>query len=549
MRTLCCELSLMLLFACGPAGTTPKDTTVTTIQQNANPTGFVEGRILDAANGQPVSGATVSTYTDLAITANTDLGGHYRLGPIPAGSYTVFCEGPGYMKSFFSAAIGDPSAMFPIGNTIVTRDVDLARPDASISGQVLTNTGRIAKGAALYLDLRQNGFDYVSTQKAGEDGKFTFTGLPGSAFGEFVGVSVAPYDENEDGIPDYGNSSRSYVLFPGANTYNTIQLFALGVQLVTSNIGDGDLLPNEAISLTFSGKIRTGQSTVTLFRNSGSVQVGTTLTWDATGTVATITPVGGNLVEGQSYFISYSVRADNGAQTSSSLTFVARSSTIGNPPGNVTNFRAVIPAGGLYDSGLTNMTVAWDMPANAGGYHIYGKDLAGASAYLLVASVGSSFTTSANINISIFDSVIGDAFTTPLGYGNKVTLAIVATDRAGVEGSLIAGPTIELSDVVPPSGLSANQIAGSANNLTGGAAAIVQYQLTFSEVMAIDTLPEIILPNAATSAVWAWQTPNRGVFTITIPAGIDGRGSVQIMGGKDSSGLMQATPFVGPALF
>ncbi len=541
-------LMLFWVLATG-CGTPGKEGLVSSVQQNSSPTGFVEGRVLDASDGSPVTGATVTTYADTAVTTTTDSAGHYRLGPIATGSYTVYVDGPGFLKSFFAATVGEAGSMFPSGNAVFTHDVDLSRPDAAITGAVLTNTGRIAKDATLYIDLRPSGFDLVASTKADAEGKFKFSGLPGSAFGEFVTVSVAPYDENGDGVPDYNNTSRGYVLFPGFTTFNTISLFALGVQLVTSNIGDGDLLPDEAVTLTFSGKIRTNQSTVTMFRNSGSVQVGTSLTWNAANTTATLKPIGGNLVEGQLYFVTYSVRADNGATTNSSIVFTARSASTTAPPGMVQRFRVVVPSTPDYDSGLLNIAVAWDMPANAGGYHLYGKDLASASAYLLVASIGSGFSTGATLNLSLFDAVTGDAFNTPLGYGNKITLAIVATDRAGIEGSLVSSLTLELADNVPPTGFSGSQVSGSANNVTGGAAAIVVYQVTFSEVMATDVVPQIVLPNPATSAVWSWVSANRGNFTITVPAGVDGRGQISVTGGKDTSANVQTVPFVGAALF
>ena len=107
--------------------------------------------------------------------------------------------------------------------------------------------------------------------------------------------------------------------------------------------------------------------------------------------------------------------------------------------------------------------------------------------------------------------------------------------------------TLELVDLLPPTVRHAFQLTGRAANLTGGTAATVTYQVQFAEPMATDTQPRIILPNASTSAVWTWQIPaNRGIFTITVPAGVDGRGMVQITSGKDTNDLVQMTPWDGP---
>ena len=536
--TLC---SLVLFSSCGP-GMLPEQR-ITNVQENSAPTGFVSGRVLSAADGTPVAGVTVSTFADGTITAQTDVNGLYRLGPVPAGSYTIFYEGQGYLKRFFDVLVGSPAAQFPVGNTVVTLDVDLHRADATIQGLVITNTGRIAEGATLYLDLRSSNFELVATTTADASGKFEFTGLPGAAFGQTVTVLVAPYDDNDDGVPDYNASSRNFSLFPGFTTYQTITLSALGVQLVTSNISDGELQPTDAITLTFNGAIRTNQSTVTLFRNSGSVQIGARLTWDSTSTIATLTPVGGALVEGLVYNLMYTVRAVNGATSTSSLSFTVRPPVGTGPLGAVQAFRVVTPL--TYDSGLTTATLAWNALDEAAGYRIYGKDSAVGSAYLLLANITSGLSTSTTVNLILFDSISGDAFSTPLGHRNRVQLTIVATDRVGNETPFATAPVLELFDGVAPTVASGVQVVGSANNLSGGAPATVQFQVIFSELMAVDVAPELTLPHAATSAVWAWTSGNRGTFTITIPPGIDGRGTLSVSGAVDTSANAQAAVFDG----
>ena len=136
-----------------------------------------------------------------------------------------------------------------------------------------------------------------------------------------------------------------------------------------------------------------------------------------------------------------------------------------------------------------------------------------------------------------------DAFTTPLGHHNRVKLAIVAIDRVGNETPFATAATLELSDGVAPTVLFAQQIVGTANNSSGGASAIVQYQVSFSELMDNAAMPQVVLPNGATSAIWAWSSANRGTFTITIPAGIDGRGTLSFTSGVDTSGNAQAATF------
>ena len=535
---------LITLLGCGPSAS-PGDYTIVNIQQNSMPVGFIQGRVFDSASGTPVPGATVKTVVESEVIAVSNGEGNYRLGPIPAGSYTVYVSAVGFLTRTASVAVQPAASMFPAGNTVVTRDVDLSRPDATIEGLVVTSTGELAAGADLYLDLRPQGFDLVVKREADAAGKFSISGLPGSALGQPAQLNVAPYDENEDGSPDYAAQARTYTLFPGNATYNTITLAALGVQLITSNVSDGDLLPTDAVTLTFNGQLRTNQSTLTLFRNAGNVQIGAAVKWDVGNTVGTLTPVGGKLVEGQAYYLVYSVRAVNGALTSGQLPFVARPPGNAPPPGDVQGFRVVLPGTMSYDSTLASLTLAWALLPEASGYRVYGKDAAMSSAYLLLANLASGAVTSATISLSHFDSVGGDAFSTPLGHSNIVKLTIVATDRVGNESAFATAPTIDLRDTVPPRVASGSQLAGTANNLAGGAAAEVAFQLTMSELISTDAMPQIVLPNGATSAVFAWQTVNRGVLTITVPAGVDGRGVLSVNGTRDTSGNVQTVAWEG----
>ena len=93
------------LVACG--GTVPPkgDYKFVNVQENSSPMGFVSGRVLDTANGKPIAGALISTFVETTVSAASDASGLYRLGPIPAGNYTVFCEVPGYVKRSFPVQI------------------------------------------------------------------------------------------------------------------------------------------------------------------------------------------------------------------------------------------------------------------------------------------------------------------------------------------------------------------------------------------------------------------------------------------------------------
>jgi YVTN family beta-propeller protein len=70
--------------------------TTINVQLNRRPqTGALEGKILDIATGNPVSGASV-TISGTSITATTDANGSYRLTNVPAGLNNLIVSATGY---------------------------------------------------------------------------------------------------------------------------------------------------------------------------------------------------------------------------------------------------------------------------------------------------------------------------------------------------------------------------------------------------------------------------------------------------------------------
>ena len=84
--TLCSLLVLAALIACSPA---PR----------------LEGQVLDAASGQPLSGAVIVVGTQTAIA---DGDGHYRLQVAPGDAVAVF-SAPGYVSETVPFAVAERS--------------------------------------------------------------------------------------------------------------------------------------------------------------------------------------------------------------------------------------------------------------------------------------------------------------------------------------------------------------------------------------------------------------------------------------------------------
>lgn len=515
---------------------------VTNVQQPSEPKGIIEGRVLDGATGMPVVGASVQTYADatiMPVTSATDTNGRYALGPIPAGSnYTLFVNAAGYVKRIVSGVgLQGAAGMFPVGNAVTTIDIDMAKGDATISGQVITSTTHIAPGASVFADLRSSGYDVVFTGKTDMAGKFQFTNVPSLAAGLNVSVSVAPFDENMDGQPDYSAISQSFRTYPGFTTTGTITLQSSGVTLVQSNISDGDLGPMETIALTFATPVVAAQSTITLRSNQTGLNVGITSAWDTTGTMLTVTPVGGALVLGQQYTLNYTVRSASGAQTSSNISFIVRPTTSTPPTATVANLRVTSPGMMKYDYSTSSVSLAWDMPADVGGYRVYGKDTVASPVYLALTTLSNASQTNTSVSLSSYFGTNNQA----LSFGNHVTLAVVVLDRSGNEASLAMAPTVELSDNTLPTLSFTSQGGGTANNSAGSMPKMITYQVSFSEPMLASVTPTLALNNAAVTFTFQWVNTTTGQFNLTVPANQDGSGATMISGAKDTSGNVAMT--------
>jgi len=109
-RWVLIALSLGLLAACGPPQIPP-----------AQNYGVIRGRAYDVATNQGVAGVSVSTFT--IYNAVTAADGTYRIGNIPAGSYTVQVTPPqGYTVQSTAGFQGS----IALGETI-TVDIPLAK--------------------------------------------------------------------------------------------------------------------------------------------------------------------------------------------------------------------------------------------------------------------------------------------------------------------------------------------------------------------------------------------------------------------------------------
>jgi hypothetical protein len=107
----------------------------------------ISGRVVIAATGAPLGGATVEAYNaeehfEPVATATTDMHGDYSLGSIPEGDYYVVAYAPGYARGLYDQAVVVQEALIVsyVGQPVTGVNFALAE-GGSISGRVTLADG------------------------------------------------------------------------------------------------------------------------------------------------------------------------------------------------------------------------------------------------------------------------------------------------------------------------------------------------------------------------------------------------------------------------
>jgi TonB-dependent SusC/RagA subfamily outer membrane receptor len=108
--------------------------TATTLQAQA--TGTINGRVVDAENGRPISAAQV-TISGTQLGRSTGDDGRFTLPNLPAGSKTIIVRRIGYQQQSRTVTLG--------ANATLTVDFSLATSSVSLAGVVVTATGEERK--------------------------------------------------------------------------------------------------------------------------------------------------------------------------------------------------------------------------------------------------------------------------------------------------------------------------------------------------------------------------------------------------------------------
>jgi len=506
-------------------------------QGSSFPVGSISGRVTSLVDGSPLSGVAVSVA--LKAPVQTDTNGYYEIKDLPAGNtYRVIFSLTGYVGRFGDGTLPDAAGDYPQGNAVAEVNTALSPNTSGVSGRVFLSGGLPAKKATVGIDMRGSLFDIVQQVQADDNGDFTISGLPGSPTGIPITVVVQPYDQDGDNRADYGLVQASGSTFPGVITRVDVDLRsqASAILLLSTNMDDGTHSPdgtgNDALKLVFNRPLAKDLSTFTLTDTDLGRTVAVGVTYDPSSTMATVTPAGGRLTVGDNYRLNISARADNSAAGSFSRNFreVVTSSGLGAVTGLVVTPSSV-------DWRTTSFTLRWNPLANAASYRVYVKDTTTNSAYQLLATTGNTPTPSTSITLpASFDWFTGDSFQTPFANGAAVDFVVIPADIVGNFVDPSTATAIRRVDNTSPRISSVTQ-SGGADNTAGSSPVQVTLTVLYNEYMQYPgPTPSITLPTGVTASYLPDPNLTQGMFTLTIPAGVNGAGSFTINGPADSSG-------------
>jgi hypothetical protein len=142
------------------------------------------GTVVNAVTGEPIRKALVQVYEVQQHTAFTDDSGHFQFEAIPAGSYMVSAQKPGYLNDQELQRSPLMVEVAPAANSAVLK----LTPEAILTGKITTATGVPMEHMTLnltYLDVREGRrrWDNRGSTMTDEDGRYRFANLrPGGYY-------------------------------------------------------------------------------------------------------------------------------------------------------------------------------------------------------------------------------------------------------------------------------------------------------------------------------------------------------------------------------
>ena len=228
------------------------------------------GTVVDSVTGEPIRKALVQIYTGQRRMTFSGDDGRFQLEGIPAGSYSVTAQKPGYFSQQELLRGGAPPV--EVGPKSSSAIVKLT-PESILSGKVTSTDGAPLEHVSLhlnYIEIREGRrrSDFKGIAMTDEDGRYRFANLrPGNYY-----LSASPYTPlaetmlEPDEPPKTGYAGTYYPGVPDLASASPIQLAA--GEKAEANLTLSEV-PVYAISGTVSGYAANQGVALQLFDQSG----------------------------------------------------------------------------------------------------------------------------------------------------------------------------------------------------------------------------------------------------------------------------------------
>ncbi|NOZ87896.1 MAG: carboxypeptidase regulatory-like domain-containing protein [Deltaproteobacteria bacterium] len=519
------------------------DTTINNVgTETTNPTGTVQGLVLDDETGSPLENvAVIALAGGKVLQTTTDANGAYAFTEVPSSSsqLSMTFNIDGYTRVTAEVVVGtkDGQDQYELNNFTENVNIRLFPLTAALKGTVLTASrdAAPAKNADVVITTTGNAlvqgpsssaaavatFKFTAKVQTTDTGDFLAQNLPGGSVVKGSCV-ILPYDEDNDGVTDYDSvavkldsglvggetqegrpGDGSVPLFPGVTTdVGPIHLVATNgddVHVVYTNIDrNGSIQIGQSIIVVFSDDLRQDTLLVFVETDDGNVYPEWTLDHNAL-TIPTEGLKAGNLIL---HLQSYESK-DGSVGGPTLIDFKATGGAL-PAPANLTISSPDADRDGTpeVDYNTTGITLSFDPVPGAAGYLVFGAvtspskfDAQGAGkeipqSFILLTMAPVQDTLFPKIGVNLSDKF--DVFENlPQGHpflgGQKITLLVRAVDATfdyqalPKPGEGIEG-SVTLADNVAPK-ITAIRQFGSANNMAGTDPAEFRLEFTFSEPM------------------------------------------------------------------
>jgi Carboxypeptidase regulatory-like domain len=210
------------------------------------------GTVVDSATGEPIRRALVQVYGRQRRTTFSDGDGHFELEDIPADTYTVTAQKPGYFnqQELLRGAV-PPVEVGPKTASAVVKLV----PEAVIAGRVANSAGVPIEHVSVnleYVEVREGRRHWESKGSAitDEDGRYRFSSLkPGTYY-----LNASPYTPLAETMLDANTPPKtgfSGVYYAGATDLAS----ASPIQLTAGQQVEANFVLTEAPVYAVSGTV------------------------------------------------------------------------------------------------------------------------------------------------------------------------------------------------------------------------------------------------------------------------------------------------------